>query len=65
MLGCIVQVYAADALPSNAIAAARISGIVEDLDLTDSEFQTCVSILFVGLVLHRKNLMRVWHADSA
>lgn len=32
----------------NAIAAAKISGIMKDLDLTDSQFQTCVSILFLG-----------------
>ncbi|KAK4494904.1 hypothetical protein PRZ48_014260 [Zasmidium cellare] len=31
--------------------AAKLSGIEQDLDLTDSEFQLCVSILFVGYIL--------------
>lgn len=35
----------------NAIALARLNTLEEDLNLTGSEYQTCVSILFVGYVL--------------
>ncbi|KAJ5743112.1 hypothetical protein N7533_010214 [Penicillium manginii] len=35
----------------NAIAAAKLSGITEELGLTSVQFQTCVSILFVGYIL--------------
>ena len=33
---------------SNNIAAARLAGLERDLNLTSTEFQTAVSILFVG-----------------
>ena len=36
----------------NAIAAAKVAGIEDDLGLTDSQFQTSVSILFVGYVVN-------------
>jgi hypothetical protein len=32
----------------NNIAAARLAGLERDLKLTSTEFQTAVSILFVG-----------------
>ncbi|ETN38208.1 uncharacterized protein HMPREF1541_06239 [Cyphellophora europaea CBS 101466] len=51
LMAPLILMYIMNYLDRNAIAAARISGIVEDLDLTDSEFQTCVSILFVGYIL--------------
>ncbi|WQF78691.1 Putative MFS transporter superfamily [Colletotrichum destructivum] len=35
----------------NAIGAARLGGLEEDLGLTGSQFQTCVSILFIGYIL--------------
>ena len=35
----------------NAIALARLNGLEKDLNLTSSQYQTCVSILFVGYVL--------------
>lgn len=35
----------------NAIGAARLAGIEEDLNLVGYEFQTCVTILFVGYIL--------------
>lgn len=34
----------------NAIALARLSSLEEDLGLTGNQYQTCVSILFVGYV---------------
>jgi MFS family permease len=38
-------------LDRNAIALAKIDDIDEHLNLTSSEYQTCVSILFVGYIL--------------
>jgi MFS family permease len=38
-------------LDRNAIALARINDLEEDLNLTSAEYQTCVSILFVGYLL--------------
>ncbi|UQC91130.1 vitamin H transporter 1 [Colletotrichum lupini] len=35
----------------NAIALARLNTLEEDLNLTSTEYQTCVSILFVGYVI--------------
>lgn len=35
----------------NAIGAARLAGLEEDLSLVGYEFQTCVTILFVGYIL--------------
>ena len=38
-------------LDRNAIALARLDDLEDDLNLTSSEYQTCVSILFVGYIL--------------
>ncbi|KAJ3940387.1 uncharacterized protein N0V96_009384 [Colletotrichum fioriniae] len=38
-------------LDRNAIALARLNTLEEDLNLTSTEYQTCVSILFVGYVI--------------
>ncbi|KAL4951217.1 major facilitator superfamily domain-containing protein [Aspergillus filifer] len=38
-------------LDRNAIALARLYNLEEDLHLSSSEYQTCVSILFVGYIL--------------
>lgn len=41
-------------LDRNNIATARLSGkegLQETLNLTDSQYETCVSILFVGYIL--------------
>jgi hypothetical protein len=35
-------------LDRNAIALARLDGIEEELGISDSQYATCVSILFVG-----------------
>jgi len=39
---------ASDYLDRNAIASTRLAGITTDLNLVGNEFQTAVSILFVG-----------------
>ncbi|KAL4764243.1 major facilitator superfamily domain-containing protein [Aspergillus foveolatus] len=38
-------------LDRNAIVLARLNDLEEDLNLSSSEYQTCVSILFVGYIL--------------
>ena len=38
-------------LDRNNIASARLQGLQDELDLTDREYQLCVSILFVGYLL--------------
>lgn len=38
-------------LDRNNIAAARLKGLQEDLSLSDTEYSTCLSILYVGYIL--------------
>lgn len=38
-------------LDRNAIALARLDNLEEDLNLSSSQYQTCVSILFVGYII--------------
>lgn len=38
-------------LDRNNIASARLAGLEDDLGLTSTQYQTCVSILFVGYLL--------------
>ncbi|KAL6360628.1 hypothetical protein LRP88_06335 [Fusarium phalaenopsidis] len=44
----LMIMYILNCLDRNNIAAAKLVGIIEDLDLNDTEYQSCVSILFVG-----------------
>nr|XP_036580136.1 TNA1 is necessary for nicotinic acid import into the cell [Colletotrichum truncatum]KAF6787968.1 TNA1 is necessary for nicotinic acid import into the cell [Colletotrichum truncatum] len=48
MLPTMILIYIMNYLDRNAIGSARLGGLEEDLGLTGNEFQTCVSILFVG-----------------
>ncbi|KAL4872603.1 hypothetical protein BDV12DRAFT_193325 [Aspergillus spectabilis] len=43
--------YFLNYLDRNAIALARLNALEEDLNLSSTEYQTCVSILFVGYVI--------------
>ena len=45
------SMYWLNYLDRNAIALARLDDLEEDLNLTSTEYQTCVSILFVGYLL--------------
>ncbi|KXJ87573.1 major facilitator superfamily domain-containing protein [Microdochium bolleyi] len=45
------SMYWLNYLDRNAIALARINTLEKDLKLTDTQYQTCVSILFVGYIL--------------
>lgn len=45
------SMYWLNYLDRNAIALARLNTLEEDLKLTGTQYQTCVSILFVGYIL--------------
>ncbi|KAJ4381266.1 hypothetical protein N0V86_003615 [Didymella sp. IMI 355093] len=45
------SMYWLNYLDRNAIALARLDDLEEDLNLSSTEYQTCVSILFVGYLL--------------
>ncbi|KAH7318061.1 major facilitator superfamily domain-containing protein [Stachybotrys elegans] len=46
-----VLIYIMNYLDRNNIAAARLRGLEEDLGLNDTQFATCLSILYVGYIL--------------
>jgi hypothetical protein len=45
------SMYWLNYLDRNAIALARLNDLEEDLNLDSTQYQTCVSILFVGYLL--------------
>lgn len=55
LLPMVVLIYIMNFLDRNNIAAAKLAGLEEDLNLTGDKFQTSVSILFVGYVLMQGN----------
>jgi hypothetical protein len=44
-------------LDRNAIALAKINHIQDDLNLSGTQYQTCVSILFVGYILGKSRTL--------
>ncbi|TKA77802.1 hypothetical protein B0A49_00930 [Cryomyces minteri] len=51
LLPMIILMYIMNYLDRNNIAAARLAGLQDDLKLTSVQYQTSVSILFVGYIL--------------
>ncbi|KAI1308599.1 major facilitator superfamily domain-containing protein [Xylaria venustula] len=51
LLPMIIIMYILNYIDRNNIAAAKLSGLPEDLNLKGNQFQTAVSILFVGYLL--------------
>ncbi|KAI1811403.1 major facilitator superfamily domain-containing protein [Poronia punctata] len=51
LLPMIIIMYILNYIDRNNIAAAKLAGLPEDLNLKGNEFQTAVSILFVGYLL--------------
>lgn len=47
----VVIMYILNYLDRNNIATARLAGLEEDLHLVGNQYQTSVSILFVGYLL--------------
>lgn len=46
-----VLIYIMNYLDRNNIAAARLKGLQTDLNLSDHQYETCLSILYVGYIL--------------
>ena len=55
LIPTIIVMYILNYLDRNNIAAARLGGLEEDLNLVGNQYQTSVSILFVGYVLMQVN----------
>ncbi|CCH41706.1 putative membrane protein [Wickerhamomyces ciferrii] len=51
ILPMVVFIYILNYLDRNNIASARLGGLEEDLGLKGNQYQTCISILFVGYIL--------------
>jgi hypothetical protein len=51
LLPMMLIMYILNYLDRNNIASARLAGLEQDLDLKGSQFQSSVSILFVGYLL--------------
>ncbi|GAB1313858.1 hypothetical protein MFIFM68171_04068 [Madurella fahalii] len=51
LLPAVIIMYILNYIDRNNIAAARLAGLERDLNLSSVEFQTAVSILFVGYLL--------------
>lgn len=48
IMPCMVVMYIMNYLDRQNIAAAKLANIEKDLKMSDVQYQTCVSILFVG-----------------
>lgn len=48
IMPCLMVMYILNNLDRNNIASAKLAGIMDDLRLTPAQYQTCISILFVG-----------------
>ncbi|KEQ76568.1 MFS general substrate transporter [Aureobasidium namibiae CBS 147.97] len=46
-----ILIYIMNYLDRNNMAAARLKGLQEDLNLSDTQYATCLSILYVGYIL--------------
>lgn len=46
-----VLIYIMNYLDRNNIASARLGGLQEDLNINDTQYATCLSILYVGYIL--------------
>ncbi|KAE8363427.1 major facilitator superfamily domain-containing protein [Aspergillus caelatus] len=51
VMPCMVIMYILNYLDRQNIASAKLAGIEEDLRMNDVQYQTCISILFVGYIL--------------
>ncbi|KAK1749820.1 major facilitator superfamily domain-containing protein [Echria macrotheca] len=49
--GLFVLIYIMNYLDRNNLAAARLKGLQQDLNLDDQQYATCLSILYVGYIL--------------
>lgn len=49
--GLFVLIYIMNYLDRNNMAAARLKGLQDDLSLSNTQYETCLSILYVGYIL--------------
>lgn len=52
----VILVYLLNYLDRNSYAAAKLQGLVESLHLNDTQYQTALSVLFVGYVSELRTL---------
>nr|QFR37142.1 MFS transporter [Cyberlindnera americana] len=67
ILPVLVWIYILNYLDRNNIASSRLGGLEEDLGLEGNQYQTCISILFVGYILMQipaNMLMNRWGRPS-
>lgn len=48
IMPCVIIMYIFNYLDRNNVSNAKLAGLVDDLNLTATQFQTSVSILFAG-----------------
>jgi MFS family permease len=51
LMPMLIFIYILNYLDRNNIASARLGGLEKDIGLKGTEYQTCISILFVGYIL--------------
>ncbi|KAK6464351.1 transporter of nicotinic acid [Scheffersomyces coipomensis] len=51
LMPMLIYIYILNYLDRNNIASARLGGLEEDLGLVGTQYQTCISILFVGYII--------------
>lgn len=64
LLPMIILMYIMNYLDRNNIAAVRLAGLQDDLNLSSVQYQTTVSILFVGYILSTPLLTAFRAQDS-
>ena len=63
LLPIVIIMYILNYLDRNNIASARLAGLEDDLNLVGNQYQTCVSILFVGyLLMQSKCCLLLYHS---
>ena len=64
LLPMIVLMYILNYLDRNNIASARLAGLEKELKLTSVQYNTCVSILFVGYLLMQSTFQQQAYSAS-
>jgi hypothetical protein len=70
IMPCLVIMYIMNYLDRQNIAAAKLADIDKDLHLSDVQYQTCISLLFVGYSespsqrVSASNLANLFHQSS-
>lgn len=59
LMPALILMYILNYLDRNNIASARLAGLQDDLALTSAQYETCVSILFVGYLLMQSKTNRM------